>query len=122
MSARLTREPVLYVIAGALGVALLGAVGMGIFMMSGRYDIAAMHPHTQPVRTILKFLQRRSIVFHARNIVAPRLDHPEVIERGLTLYREHCVICHGAPGEGRQRVGVGLNASPPPQEHAIGRW
>ena len=53
MSARLTGKPVLYVIAGALGAALLGAAAMGIFIASGRYDIAAMHPHTQPVRTIL---------------------------------------------------------------------
>jgi mono/diheme cytochrome c family protein len=122
MSARLTRKPVLYVIVGALGATLLGAVGLGIFIASGQYDIAAMHPHTQPVRTILKFLQRRSIAFHARNIVTRRLDHPEVIQRGLTLYREHCVICHGAPGEGRQRVGVGLNPNPPPLEQAIERW
>ncbi|HEX6432700.1 MAG TPA: c-type cytochrome [Gemmatimonadales bacterium] len=122
MSARLTGKPVLYVIAGALGAALLGAAAMGIFIASGRYDIAAMHPHTQPVRTILKFLQRRSIAFHARNLVAPRFDQPEVIQRGLALYREHCVSCHGAPGEGRQRVGVGLNPNPPPLEQAIERW
>lgn len=119
---RPTRKPGLYVIAGALGAALLGAVGMGLFIMSGRYDIAAMHPHTRPVKTMLKFLQRRSIAFHARSIPPPRLDAPELVQRGLTLYREHCVICHGAPGEGRQRVGVGLNPHPPPLEQAIERW
>ncbi len=118
----MTRRPVLYVIAGALGAAVLGAVGMGLFVVSGRYDIAAMHPHTQAVRTMLKFLQRRSIAFHARNIVPPRLDDPELVPRGLALYREHCVSCHGAPGEARQRVGLGLNPNPPPLEQAIERW
>jgi mono/diheme cytochrome c family protein len=118
----MTHRPVLYVIAGALGAALLGTVGMGLFVVSGRYDIAAMHPHTQAVRTMLKFLQRRSIAFHARSIAPPRLDDPELVQRGLALYREHCVICHGAPGEGRQRVGVGLNPNPPPLEQAIERW
>jgi mono/diheme cytochrome c family protein len=118
----MTRKSVLYLIAGALGAALLGAAGTGLFLLSGRYDIAAMHPHTQPVRTMLKLLQRRSIAFHARSTVPPRLDDPELVQRGLTLYREHCVICHGAPGEGRQRVGVGLNPGPPPLEQAIERW
>jgi mono/diheme cytochrome c family protein len=118
----MTRKPVLYVIAGALGAALLGAAGTGLFVMSGRYDIAAMHPHTQPLRTMLKLLQRRSVAFHARSTVPPRLDDPELVQRGLTLYREHCVVCHGAPGEGRQRVGVGLNPNPPPLEQAIERW
>ena len=118
----MTRNRVLYVISGALGAALLGTIGMGLFVASGRYDIAAMHPHTQPVRTMLKFLQRRSIVFHARGVATPRLDDPERVRRGLTLYRQHCVICHGAPGEGRQRAGIGLNPSPPPLEQAIERW
>ena len=118
----MTRNRVLYVISGALGAALLGTIGMGLFVASGRYDIAAMHPHTQPVRTMLKFLQRRSIVFHARGVAPPRLDDPERVRRGLTLYRQHCVICHGAPGEGRQRAGIGLNPSPPPLEQAIERW
>jgi mono/diheme cytochrome c family protein len=118
----MTRRPVLYMIAGALGAAVLGAVGMGLFVVSGRYDIAAMHPHTQAVRSMLKFLQRRSIAFHARSIAPPRLDDPELVPRGLALYREHCVSCHGAPGEARQRVGLGLNPNPPPLEQAIERW
>ena len=118
----MTRKPVLYVIAGALGAALLAAVGMGLFVVSGRYDIAAMHPHTQPVRIMLKFLQRRSIVFHARAIAPPRLNDQELVQRGFTLYRDHCVICHGAPGEGRHRAGTGLNPNPPPLEQAIERW
>jgi mono/diheme cytochrome c family protein len=121
MSAAMTRKP-LYLIAGALVAALLATIGLALFVASGRYDIAAMHPHTQPVRTILKFLQRRSIIYHARNIVPPRLDDPELVRRGLGLYREHCVICHGAPGEGRQRAGIGLNPNPPPLEQAIERW
>jgi hypothetical protein len=66
--------------AGALGAALLGSVIMVLFVASGRYDIAAMHPHTEPVRTMLKFLQRRSIIFHARNTASPRLADPELVQ------------------------------------------
>ncbi|MGH7509748.1 MAG: c-type cytochrome [Gemmatimonadales bacterium] len=111
-----------YVIGGGVGVALLGAVGLGLFMASGRYDIAAMRPHIQAVRTGLKFFQRRAIAFHARAVAAPELDDPDLVQRGFALYREHCVICHGAPGEGRHRIGMGLNPGPPPLEQAIERW
>ena len=112
----------LYLLTGALGLALVGAAGAGLFIASGRYDIAAMHPHLQPVRTMLKFLQRRSIEFHARDITPPPLDDPELVQHGLRMYREHCVVCHGAPGEQRHRVGIGLNPNPPPLEQAIERW
>jgi mono/diheme cytochrome c family protein len=106
---------------GALGVALLGAAGVVVFVASGRYDIAAMHPHLAPVSAVLKFVQRRSIVYHARDIAVPKLDDPALVRRGLALYREHCVVCHGAAGEPRQRAGVGLNPNPPPLEQAIER-
>ena len=116
------RRAVLYLAAGAAGLALLGAAGAALFVASGRYDIAAMHPHLPAVRTSLKFLQRRSITFHAREVAAPRLDDSDLVRRGLALYREHCLVCHGAPGESRQRAGVGLNPTPPPLEQAIERW
>ncbi len=122
MSAGLPRRPLLYAAAGALGLALAGAAGAALFVASGRYDIAAMRPHHPAVRTVLKFLQRRSITYHARDLTAPALDDPAMVRRGLALYREHCVICHGAPGEGRERAGVGLNPTPPPLEQAIERW
>ncbi len=118
----MTRRVVLYLVGGALAAALLAAAGLGLFVVSGRYDIAAMHPHTRPVRTLLKFFQRRSIAFHARGIEPLRLDDPDLVRQGLALYREHCVLCHGAPGEPRQRVGIGLNPTPPPLEQAIERW
>jgi mono/diheme cytochrome c family protein len=109
-------------IVGALGIALLGAAGAAVYVASGRYDIAAMHPHHPVVRAVLKFVQRRSITYHARDIAVPELDDPAGVRRGLALYREHCVVCHGAPGEARHRAGVGLNPTPPPLEQAIERW
>lgn len=112
----------MYVAAGALGFALLGAAGAALFVASGRYVIAAMHPHLPVVKAGLKFLQRRSISHHAREYTAPELNDPELVRRGLALYREHCVICHGSPGEARQRAGVGLNPNPPPLEQAIEQW
>lgn len=115
-------RPLRYVAAGALGLTLLGAAAGAVFVASGRYDIAAMHPHHPAVRTVLKFVQRRSIAYHARELATPALDDPTLVRRGLALYREHCVVCHGAPGEARERAGVGLNPTPPPLEQAIEHW
>jgi mono/diheme cytochrome c family protein len=122
MSARLPGRLLRYIAAGAVGLVVAGAAGAAFFVASGRYDIAAMHPHSRMVRSVLKFVQRRSITYHARNHTAPELDDPTLVRRGLTLYREHCVVCHGAPGEARERAGIGLNPTPPPLEQAIERW
>lgn len=118
----MTRHSLLYIAIGALGVLLLGAIGFGVFVASGLYDIAAFRPHTTLVRNTLKFLQQRSVRFHARVLTAPELEEPHLVQYGLILYREHCVVCHGAPGESRERVGVGLNPNPPPLEQAIEQW
>jgi mono/diheme cytochrome c family protein len=115
-------KTVVYLAIGALGAAVLGAVGLGAFVASGVYDLAALRPHTPVVQSGLKFLQRRSVSFHARGLVAPPLDDPQLIQHGFRLYREQCIVCHGAPGEGRERVGIGLNPNPPPLTQAIERW
>jgi mono/diheme cytochrome c family protein len=90
--------------------------------MSGMYDLAALRPHTPIVQSGLKLLQQRSVSFHARGLEVPPLDNPQLVEHGFGLYREHCVVCHGAPGEGRERIGMGLNPNPPPLVQAIERW
>jgi mono/diheme cytochrome c family protein len=115
----MTLKPVLYLAAGALGALVLGAVGVGGFVASGIYDLAALRPHTPIVQHGLNFLQQRSVSFHARGIQAPPLDDPRLVQHGFGLYRTHCVVCHGAPGEGRERVGIGLNPNPPPLIQAI---
>lgn len=111
-------------IIGATLVAalLLGLVGLAAFLYSGVYDIAARSPHTRLVRGVLTTLQERSVAFHARGIEAPPLDDPELVQRGLALYREQCLVCHGAPGESRGRVGVGLNPNPPPLVDVLETW
>jgi mono/diheme cytochrome c family protein len=112
-----------FVWAGVLlAIALLGLGGAAAFVYSGVYDIAARRPHTRPVAGLLKKVQQRSVAAHARRIEVPRLDDEELIRGGLVLYRTHCVMCHGGPGEARARVGVGLNPNPPPLLDAVTRW
>ena len=119
MRARLSLRSVL---AGALGTVVLAVIGAAGFIASGVYDIAAYRPHTEAVRTTLKFLQRRAIQRHAAGLPVPALEDSGLVRLGLLLYREHCVPCHGGPGEARHRIGAGLNPNPPPLDQGVERW
>jgi mono/diheme cytochrome c family protein len=110
------------VLVTLLVAGVAAAAGGAAFVASGVYDIAASRPHTPPVQALLKRVQRESVAFHSRNVVVPPLDDARLVQRGLELYREHCVVCHGAPGDARARAGVGLNPNPPPLNDAMRRW
>lgn len=110
------------VIIFASVLALLGIIGGIGFIYSGFYDIAARRPHLAAVRFVLLQTKTRSIQFHARDLVAPPLNEVEKIKRGFKLYRQNCVTCHGAPGEARSRVGIGLNPNPPPLVTVAENW
>jgi mono/diheme cytochrome c family protein len=103
----------------ALVIAVLAAIG---FVFSGLYDIAATEPHTMPTRTLLRTVSRNSVQRHARGIEPPNLVDAKLIRRGFELYQELCVVCHGAPGIGKSRIGVGMNPNPPPREDAVRNW
>lgn len=110
------------VLATAAALCAIGAAGSFLFVLSGVYDIAASRPHLAITQAVLTALKRRSVEFHARDMEAPDLDDAALIRRGFTLYRENCVTCHGAPGESRSRIGIGVNPNPPPLVEAAERW
>lgn len=115
-------RPLRVALGTAAGLLVLSLAGGAAFVYSGLYDIAASRPHLQLTETLLTTLKRRAVQFHARDLVAPDLDDADLIRRGLVLYRGNCVTCHGAPGEGRSRIGIGVNPTPPPLVKAIERW
>ena len=107
-----------------IAITALVTVGAGglIFIESGVYDIAAATPHAIFTRKMLKKVQRNSISRHARDLKTPDLNKVSLIKKGFKLYRQNCVSCHGAPGEGRSRTGIGLNPNPPPLMTAAKEW
>lgn len=104
------------------GFLLVAGIGLFAFIYSGIYDMSAIHPHENLVRNQLLILKRNSVEYHARNLQVPAFNDPQLIKRGFILYRQNCVTCHGAPGEGRSHVGRGLNPNPPPLEKAAEDW
>jgi mono/diheme cytochrome c family protein len=105
-----------------LAAGLLAGVGGVLFVYSGIYDIAARRPHTRPIWRLLQTAQRSSIEAAARSLEAPSLADAALVRRGLVLYREHCVVCHGAPGEAPAPAGVGMNPNPPPLLTSARDW
>jgi mono/diheme cytochrome c family protein len=92
-------------------LAALGAVG---FIYSGLYDISATDQHLAPTYYAMQTTMRRSIERRAADIAVPPLGAPAQLERGLSLFRAHCVQCHGAPGVAPEPFALGLTPLPTP--------
>lgn len=92
---------------------LLGAIGGGLFIYSGAYDIGADAPHTPLVYGILETLRDRSVEKHAAGIQVPALDDPQLIADGAEHYAAMCSGCHLAPGVDDSEIRPGLYPQPP---------
>jgi mono/diheme cytochrome c family protein len=90
---------------------LLGAAG---FVYSGLYDISATDQHLAPTYYAIRVTMERSVARRAKDIDVPPLGAPAQLERGLSLYRAHCVQCHGAPGIAPGPFALGLTPLPTP--------
>jgi mono/diheme cytochrome c family protein len=91
----------------ASGAALGAAV-----VYFGWYDVSATGPHTVPVHALLDVALTRSVKVRSADIDVPDLDTPARIQRGDSLFRAHCVQCHGAPGQAPEPYALGMNPAP----------
>ncbi|MFJ1299132.1 c-type cytochrome [Pseudomonadota bacterium AL_CKDN230030165-1A_HGKHYDSX7] len=91
---------------------VLAAAGGAAAIYLGVYDISATRQHTGPVYQLLDVALRRAVAVRAADIDAPALDDAGRVQRGLALYQQHCVQCHGAPGVAPQPFALGLNPAP----------
>ncbi|MGH8133670.1 MAG: c-type cytochrome [Steroidobacteraceae bacterium] len=98
------------VIAGTLGALALGA---GVFIGSGVYDIGADDHHTKVVLAIIGQLRERSIGARARTLAVPDLETGASIAAGARRYAALCAGCHLAPGVTRSALRPGLYPHPP---------
>ena len=111
-----------YILGTVAGMTALGvSLALG-FIHSGIYPIAASTPHMAPFRWVVTTLQRRSVEVAARDVVAPPLEDPALIETGFVLYQEQCLVCHGAPGVERGVIGRGMNPNPPRLAYTAPDW
>lgn len=83
------------------------ALAAGGVVYSGVYDVSATDQHLWPTYWTLRAAMERSIAVRARRIEVPPLDDA-ARRRGFSLYRDHCVRCHGAPGVAPEPFALGL--------------
>lgn len=111
-------------LAGAVAATVLAGGMLVAFLYSGLYPIAANEPHSIGVEWVLTTLQKHSVRLYAAedDPDRPDLDDADLLADGLTLYHQHCLVCHGAPGVERAVMGRGLNPDPPRLATEIREW
>ena len=85
-------------LAVLVALVVLVSIPVASFVRSGYYNVAATEQHTAPVYWLLEAGMNKSVKARAAGIVVPPLDDAATTTRGLLLYEQHCVQCHGAPG------------------------
>ena len=105
-----------------LGVALVVALAGATIFHAGVYDISATDQHLAPTYWVLDTGMRRSVKQRAAEIAVPDLGQPRQIERGLALYRQHCVQCHGAPGLAPESFALGMTPAPANLVYTAREW
>jgi mono/diheme cytochrome c family protein len=103
-------------------LAILGAVSAAAVVYGGLYDISATDQHLAPTYKVLDLAMRRSVQQRADEIEVPPLEGPATISRGLALFRQHCVQCHGAPGVSPEPFALGLTPAAANLVHTARTW
>jgi mono/diheme cytochrome c family protein len=89
------------------------AIGGGLFIASGYYDIGADDHHTKIVLAIIEQLRERSIGMRVGSIEVHFIVDPERIAAGAEHYAALCAGCHLAPGITKSDIRLGLYPHPP---------
>lgn len=123
------RRLVVLTIAAALTVlAMLAAAGGAVVLYGGFYNAGATKSHFQWVHSVLEIALHRSVRNHAREIAIPAAVSADadpnsvLVLRGAGLYRDNCVVCHGAPGVAQADIGKSMQPIPGPLSDAARHW
>lgn len=106
----MNRRKVLTWIAGAVAALV---VLLALELLTGLYDVSATVPPSFLERGMAGWVVDRSVARRAPKGPMPIQVTPEVLARGLAEYREHCLVCHGVPGEPQSGIAAGLNPPAP---------
>jgi mono/diheme cytochrome c family protein len=100
----------------------VGLAGAAAFVGWGLYDVSATDPHLRATNWLIELTVRRAVARRASAIPVPPLGDPAQVERGLALFRAHCVACHGAPGVAPQPFALGMMPLPAPLAQTGREW
>jgi mono/diheme cytochrome c family protein len=93
---------------------VLGLLVLGFCVLTfGFYDVSASTKPSGFERAAAHFIVEHSVARRAPKGPNPLHPSPDVLQSGLSLYRENCVVCHGVPGEPQSNIALGLNPAAP---------
>lgn len=98
---------------GVIFGVLLVVAGAAAVIVTGAFNTAATAPPGKLEKQIAGYALDRSVAKRAPQRKNPFTATPEVLREALGEYREHCLLCHGAPGVDAGEIGSGLNPAPP---------
>jgi mono/diheme cytochrome c family protein len=98
---------------GAVATLATLAIGGGLFIESGFYDIGADDHHTKIVLSAIEQLRERSIEVRAQAVEVSAFENPKRVAAGAQRYAALCVGCHLAPGVTKSDIRPGLYPHPP---------
>lgn len=108
-----------FVVGLIIGIALVVG-GTWYYFTSGRAPVAT----TDPTIPFEKKLANGAL--HARINKDPHMDPPPVPANeatyiaGADIYKEHCAVCHGLPGQEQSAIAKGMFPKPPALFHGTG--
>lgn len=105
-----------------LGIVAISAAAAAVVIYGGLYDVSATDQHLAPTYRLLDIAMKRAVRRRASNIEVPELGRPAQVQRGLALYRSHCVQCHGAPGVAPEPFALGLTPVPANLAYTAREW
>jgi len=97
-----------------------GIVGAGV-IRAGWYDVGAISQHWKVSYKVMELVMRYSVRRQAQDIHPPPFTDT-LVRRGMLVYRDHCVQCHGAPGVAPHAIGLSMQPLPGPLVHMMRKW
>jgi mono/diheme cytochrome c family protein len=104
---------------GALAV--IGAIGAGVFFFGGYFNIAATEQDPGIVAWAITHVREASISHHATDTAPANLGDASMVQAGAKAFASAgCVNCHGGPGATWAKFSEGLNPGPPDLKDVVG--
>ena len=105
------RRHVFLLFLGAIGLVLLGAAVGATVLLSGALTTNATKQHFRATHRILELGLKYSVRAATDDLAVPVTD-AHMRARGAACFREHCTICHGAPGVAPEPFALGMMPVP----------
>jgi mono/diheme cytochrome c family protein len=99
-------------VLGGLTTVVLFCVGAYLFISGGGVPMATSAPPLPLEKTVARLALRASIQ-SSRDLRNPRPFDEANLAAGARVYREHCVVCHSAPGGAPTAIAKGMFPDPP---------